>query len=75
MNNTVNHVVVETNDLPELDFRAELHLERNGPNCEWIVCAWAQSDKMKYYGETFTSYRKAWKAFENAYDELQRRYA
>lgn len=75
MNNTVNHIVVETSDCPELDFKAELHLERNEAKCEWIVCAWAQSDKAKYYGAKFTSYRKAWKAYENAFDELRRRYA
>ena len=74
MNNTVKHMVVETTDYPEIDFKAELHLERDGAKCNWIVCAWARSDKSKYYGETFTSYRKAWKAYDNAYNELQCRY-
>lgn len=74
MNKTVNHIAVEINDCPVLDFKAELHLERDGAKCNWFVCAWVLSDKSKYYGEEFTSYRKAWKAYDNAYAELQRRY-
>lgn len=68
------HIIIDTSDEPWWNFKAELHLERNGPKCEWIVSAWITSDKSKYYGAKFTSYRKAWKAYENALNEIERRY-
>lgn len=67
-------IIIETTNDAYWDFTAELRLKHDGYKCEWIVCAWVTSDKSKYYGAKFTSYRKAWKAYDNAMSELERRY-
>ena len=68
-------IIIDTTDEPWLNFRSELHLKHDkGYKCEWIVRAWAREDKAKSYEKTFTSYRKAWKAYDRAIYELERRY-
>ena len=70
MNNT-GHIIIDTSDQPWWNLKAELHLVRNGPKCNWVVHAWITSDKAKIYDETFTSYSKAWKAYTHALNEIE----
>lgn len=71
----MKEIVVETINEPYWNYVAQLRLKiYRGRRCEWIVAAWAREDKAKCYAETFTSYSKAWKAYDNADRELESRY-